>query len=128
MVRGIVGPRSSSIASVWYAERSSRDWKCHYWCHGEEESSDPNADCGQAAERGSDVDIAHFPWQVQILARRRGGYEFVCGGALVSRSQVITAAQCFGVSFATSSAADPSSFKVRVARCRIFMQESLALP
>ena len=84
VVRGTVGPRSSSLVSVWYTEGSSRDWKCHYWCHSEEES--PDAECGRAAERespSSEVDITHFPWQVQILRRSRGGYEFVCSGALV---------------------------------------------
>ena len=63
------------------------DWNCHYWCHGDEELSNPNGVCGQAAERDSpsEVNITHFPWQVQVLGRRRGGYEFVCSGALLVR-------------------------------------------
>ena len=84
------GSRNLSLAFLTHLYLQT-EWKCHYWCHGDEESSDPNGDCGQAAERDSnsddDVDITHFPWQVQVLARRRGGYEFVCSGALLVRER-----------------------------------------
>jgi len=43
---------------------------------------------GQTAEHGE------FPWQVMIMT---SNHRFVCGGALIEKNWVLTAAHCFGV-------------------------------
>ena len=68
---------------------------------------------------GDSASAEEFPWQVQILQRRRGGYVFVCGGALLGRGRVVTAAHCFGLSRERAVLASPGDFKIVVGKTRL---------
>ncbi|XP_042612407.1 transmembrane protease serine 4-like [Cyprinus carpio] len=56
------------------------------------------SDCGEVVGEdrivgGVDTEIEHWPWQVSL----QWNYQHVCGGALLSRRWIISAAHCFTV-------------------------------
>jgi len=45
---------------------------------------------------GEDADAHEFPWQVAVYYKKNGGGTSFCGGSIVSKNYVITAAHCVG--------------------------------
>ncbi|KTG37496.1 hypothetical protein cypCar_00000471, partial [Cyprinus carpio] len=62
------------------------------------------SDCGEVVGEdrivgGVDTEIEHWPWQVSL----QWNYQHVCGGALLSRRWIISAAHCFTVYYSRLS-------------------------
>ncbi|XP_076107524.1 chymotrypsin-like serine proteinase [Mytilus galloprovincialis] len=43
---------------------------------------------------GSDADISEYPWQVSLQLRSSGSWYHICGGSIINRNWVVTAAHC----------------------------------
>jgi hypothetical protein len=105
---------------MWYMPGSSSDWQCLFWCQSNARTND-DCPCGEAKVpmikmiRDTAV-INEFPWQVQVLERRRGGFQFVCSGALLDKNTVVTAAHCFGMSKERVALASPADYKIVVGK------------
>lgn len=63
---------------------------------------------------GDAADLGSWPWMAGIYTMNMGHENFLCGGTIISKYYIVTAAHCFGVSGRTSARLSPSRFAVRV--------------
>lgn len=74
---------------------------------------------GQTSQSGE------WPWLVTMqLARNGTKFEHLCGGSLIDRQWVLTAAHCFESFWADFLTADPKAWKVRVGEHNMFEDDA----